>query len=50
MGTSDVDTLEKVRGRQSQRGAGGHTLCLKCNHTTGHWYGSAYVDCRGWGC
>lgn len=44
MGTSDLDAMERVRGRQSQRGAGGHTLCVKCNPTTGHWYGSAYVD------
>lgn len=35
---------EMTRGSISQRGAGGYTLCGKCNSITGHWYGGAYLD------
>ena len=30
---------EEVSGRIQQRGAGGHTLCIKCNPKLGRWYG-----------
>jgi hypothetical protein len=33
---------EVLRGRIQQRGAGGHTLCIRCNTTTGPWYGDAF--------
>jgi hypothetical protein len=36
--------LEAQRGRESQRGAGRHSLCHQCNVTTGNWYVRAYVD------
>src|SRR4051812_30257519 len=37
----------KVRGKQLQRGFGAHTLCEKCNNTTGRWYGPHFVEfCR----
>ncbi len=38
---SDLDTFN---GKTLQRGAGGYTLCEKCNSLTGAWYGPAYVD------
>ena len=45
IGSDDPNALEQpARGHISQRGAGAYTLCVKCNNTTGHWYGSAYVD------
>ena len=31
-------------GRYQQRGAGAYTLCERCNNTTGHWYGGAYLE------
>ncbi len=31
-------------GKTEQKGAGGHTLCKKCNNDTGSWYGNAYVE------
>lgn len=31
------------RGRVSQRGAGGYTLCGRCNNKTGRWYGSRFA-------
>jgi hypothetical protein len=36
--------LDKITGKTFQRGAGGYTLCEKCNSLTGGWYGPAYVD------
>jgi hypothetical protein len=36
--------LEAQRGRESQRGAGRHSLCKRCNVSTGNWYVRAYVD------
>ena len=39
----DLD-LDKISGKTLQRGAGGYTLCEKCNSLTGGWYGSAYVN------
>jgi len=36
--------LEEFRGRTEQRGVGSHTLCVRCNNTTGHWYGGGYVE------
>lgn len=32
------------RGKTQQRGAGGYTLCEKCNSLTGHWFGPSYVE------
>ena len=35
------------RGRQLQAGYGAHTLCERCNRTTGKWYVSYFADwCR----
>jgi hypothetical protein len=31
---------ELAGGRVEQRGAGGHTLCERCNNNTGSWYGT----------
>ena len=36
--------LDDISGKTLQRGAGGYTLCEKCNSSTGAWYGPAYVD------
>jgi hypothetical protein len=36
--------LDNISGKTFQRGAGGYTLCEKCNSLTGGWYGPAYVD------
>jgi hypothetical protein len=36
--------LDELRGRKQQRGAGGHTLCTKCNSLIGHWYGGAFAS------
>lgn len=36
--------LDNISGKTIQRGAGGYTLCEKCNSSTGTWYGPAYVD------
>jgi hypothetical protein len=30
--------------RKKQGGIGYHSLCVKCNSSTGSWYGSSYVD------
>ena len=38
------EDLDTVSGKTYQRGAGGYTLCEKCNSLTGGWYGPAYVD------
>lgn len=43
MGVAPGDA-PKTKGTISQRGAGAHTLCGRCNSTTGHWYGSHFVD------
>lgn len=40
----DLDDLVKLKGPQSQKGAGGYTLCASCNNDTGAWYGNAFVD------
>lgn len=40
-------TIEEFRnppGSYAQKGAGGHTLCQRCNNDTGSWYAAAYVD------
>ena len=39
----DLDKLPDLKGKQSQRGQGGYTLCERCNSRTGHWYGSHYA-------
>jgi hypothetical protein len=31
-------------GQVQQRGAGGYTLCPRCNERTGKWYGEAYAE------
>jgi len=36
--------LDKLPFRIQQRGAGGFTLCEKCNNTTGKWYVPAYTE------
>ena len=38
------DDLDNFSGKTHQRGAGGYTLCEKCNSLTGGWYGSDFVD------
>jgi hypothetical protein len=38
------ESLDNVRGKFQQRGAGAYTLCQKCNNDTGSWYGGAYAD------
>ena len=35
---------EQIRGTIHQRGAGGYTLCPKCNNDTGRWYGVSFID------
>src|SRR5690606_32841110 len=35
---------ERTRGDLQRRGAGGYTLCEKCNNCTGSWYGDEYVS------
>jgi hypothetical protein len=40
-GITDLDSLS---GKVHQKGAGGYTLCERCNNQTGHWYGSAFVE------
>jgi hypothetical protein len=39
-----ISDLDKISGKPLQRGAGGYTLCEKCNSLTGAWYGPAFVD------
>jgi len=36
--------LDRVQGRVQQRGAGGYTLCERCNSLTGKWYGRAFAE------
>jgi hypothetical protein len=33
-----------IKGKTHQLGAGGYTLCAKCNNITGGWYGNSFVD------
>lgn len=40
----DLDFDEKPRGRINQKGAGGYTLCEKCNNITGKWYARRFTD------
>jgi hypothetical protein len=40
---TNLDDLNSLSGKQSQRGQGGYTLCGSCNSLTGHWYGANYV-------
>lgn len=42
-GRADLDSLSR-KGKTQQKGAGGYTLCERCNNLTGHWYGCAFVD------
>lgn len=42
-GLQNLDDLNKLRARQSQRGIGDYTLCESCNSRTGHWYGTHYA-------
>lgn len=34
----------RARGKIQQRGAGGYTLCERCNNKTGSWYAPAFAD------
>lgn len=38
-----LSSEEVVRGHKNQRGAGGFTLCPRCNNKTGSWYGGHFV-------
>jgi hypothetical protein len=40
---SDLDDPDIYKGKQSQKGAGAHTLCRSCNNNSGAWYGDAFV-------
>jgi hypothetical protein len=40
----DRGSLDDLRWRKQQRGAGDYTLCAKCNSLTGHWYGAAFAN------
>ena len=40
----NIDDLDEIKTKESQKGAGAYTLCAKCNNLTGHWYGSAFVS------
>ena len=43
----DYRKVGRPRGPVEQRGAGGYTLCRRCNSNTGSWYGAALVEwCR----
>jgi hypothetical protein len=33
-----------MRGEKNQRGVGAFTLCIRCNNTSGKWYGAEYVE------
>src|ERR1700730_14840194 len=35
---------DEFKGQQQQRGAGGYTLCEKCNNDTGLWYVPAFTS------
>lgn len=35
--------LPLSKGTIQQRGAGAHTLCIRCNNNTGSWYGTHFV-------
>ena len=37
-------TTDSLKKQPQQKGAGGHTLCGKCNNDTGGWYARAYAD------
>ncbi len=43
--TINLGPDEEVKGTIKQRGAGGYTLCPKCNNDTGTWYAKDFV---GW--
>jgi len=43
LGSMSFDDHVRPRGKIKQRGAGGYTLCAKCNNDTGAWYGTDYV-------
>jgi hypothetical protein len=40
---ANLDDLNSLSGKQSQRGQGGYTLCGSCNSQTGGWYGRNYA-------
>ena len=40
---SVANILKNRNIRISQRGAGGYTLCERCNNSTGSWYGGVFV-------
>lgn len=35
---------ERPKGKVKQKGAGGYTLCARCNNLTGKWYAKNFVD------
>ena len=37
-------SASKSKGKIYQRGAGSHSLCIRCNNDTGGWYGGKYVE------
>ena len=41
---TNLDELEGLRGKLSQRGQGGYTLCERCNNQTGRWFGGSYAE------
>ncbi|OHD14902.1 MAG: hypothetical protein A2086_10925 [Spirochaetes bacterium GWD1_27_9] len=38
----DIDKNDLKKSKIQQRGAGGYTLCEKCNNNTGKWYGDYF--------
>jgi hypothetical protein len=43
-GAKDFDSFISARSEQDQRGAGGYTLCKKCNNDTGAWYAPFFIS------
>ena len=42
---ADIDFTSPGSGfRKKQGGIGFHSLCVKCNNTTGRWYASSFID------
>jgi len=38
------EDLNDITGKTFQRGAGGYTLCERCNSLTGSWYAPAFIE------
>lgn len=43
-GAKDFDSFISPKSDQDQRGAGGYTLCEKCNNDTGAWYAPFFIS------